>query len=107
MDKINNIESISGIDQFVLINHEGEIRQKSSNVIPVLADIVMKSAGNINALSSTGFRYIVFSRKDKKDLIIFPIGKHYLGMIKQESANTFALIDEIEQLLLKNEKYEP
>jgi len=100
------ISKVPGVDQFIFVNGKGSITAHNIKNPENAAKIVLTCGKNSSAISKTDFKYLIFSRKNKKNFLIFPVGKYYLGVIKQSSIsdNTLGenIISFLKKLLKKN-----
>jgi len=96
LKKINTLE---GIQQYIVIDHHGNIISQNSKAPETMARILASCGKNFYAIGKSNFKFCVFSRKNKQDFFIFPVGKYYLGVIKQKDINRFVLTDAIVDFL--------
>jgi hypothetical protein len=100
-----NIESfasllkVPGVDQYILVNRDGKIFSQVMAEPHKMAELVAFCGLNARAIGKTGFRYLAFSREGRGHFFIFPVGKYYLGVIKQKNTNYAVLVDNILQFL--------
>ena len=95
------ISKVPGVDQFIFINGKGVVAAHNVKNPESAAIIVLTCGKNSSAISKTDFRYLVFSRKNKNDFFIFPVGNYYLGVIKQSRFSHNTLAENITSFLKK------
>ncbi len=98
-EKFLQISMVQGVDQYILLDNRGNIIAHEIKDPQKASEMVFSCGRNIRNVGKNRFQYAVFSRKNKKDIIIFPIGNYSLGVVKQEEADTFVLVDIILKFL--------
>ena len=91
---------VPGVDQYILVNRDGKIFSQAMTEPQKKAKFV--SLCGLNAQAIGKFRYLAFSREDQGHFFIFPVGKYYLGVIKQKDISHAVLVDNILQFLKDN-----
>ena len=92
-EKFLQIAKISGVDQYIFIDNKGNIEAQSIKNSQKAAEMVFSCCKNIRAIGRNQFKYAVFSRKNKKNLILFPLGYYSLGVVKQKDIGTLVLVE--------------
>ena len=98
-EKFLQISIIEGVDQYIFIDNKGNIVAHDIKDPQKVSDMVFSCGQNIRVIGKNKFKYAVFSRKNKKNIMIFPIGNYSLGVIKQKDADTLVLVDIILKFL--------
>ncbi len=98
-EKFLQLSMIRGVDQYIFLDNEGNIAAHKIKDPQKASEMVFACGQNIRTVGKNKFQYAVFSRKNKKDIIIFPVGNYSLGVIKQKDADTFVLVDIILKFL--------
>lgn len=98
-EKFLQISEIPGIDQYIFLDPKGNIAAHDIKNPKKVSEMVFSCGQNIRAISRKKFKYAVFSRKNKKNIIIFPVGNYFLGVVKQKQADTLVLADTIVKFL--------
>ena len=93
------ISKVSGVDQYILVDNNGNIAAHDIKNSKNAAKIVLKCGQNSFAIGKTQFKYLIFSRKNEKNLFIFPVGNFYLGVVKQKNVKNLVLTDNIMDFL--------
>ncbi len=103
-DKIKAIIAQNGFHQFILIDSEGGIIQQeikptkpSSSVQPqvqTLANLIITIKNSASVIGKDKFKTFIVSRKNGRNIFIFPVGKFYLGVIKSTNVNETLNIDD-------------
>ncbi|MCF6246354.1 MAG: roadblock/LC7 domain-containing protein [Desulfobacula sp.] len=96
---LKKIETLEGVEQYIVTDHDGSIIAKKANTPDTMARIVCLCGKSFHAIGKSNFKHAVFSRKNKKNLFVFPVGKYYLGVIKQKEIENFIMIDAIVNFL--------
>ncbi|OQY52990.1 MAG: hypothetical protein B6230_01480 [Desulfobacteraceae bacterium 4572_89] len=94
-----NIAKISGVDRYIFLDDQGNIAAHDIKNPQKASEMFFSCNQNIRAISSNKFKYAIFSRKNKKNILIFPVGNYSLGVIKQEGMDTLVLVDSISKFL--------
>ena len=98
-EKFLEISKIKGVDQYIFIDHKGDIVAHDIKDPQKVSVMVFSCGQNIQTIGNKKFRYAVFSRGNKKDIIIFPVGNYFLGVVKHKNTQTLVLVDNILKLL--------
>ncbi len=96
----NQIKKINGIDQYIIVRQDGNIAAHNMKKPDKTGETVFFCGCSARAIGKDQFRFLIFSRKSKKDLFIFPAGRYYLGVIKDKNTDTAGLVRKI-QLSIK------
>lgn len=88
MEWCSDIGRIKGVDQYVLVDHRGNIMAHDMTELETVAEVVWSCGRRLSALGKKNFKYAAFLRKSKNDFLIFPVGKHYLGVVKRKGCVT-------------------
>lgn len=86
---------VAGVDQFIFVNGKGSIAAHNIKNPAPAAKVVLNCGKNSSTISKTDFKYLVFSRKNKKSFLIFPVGNYYLGVIKDSSFSDNELVENL------------
>lgn len=95
LEEFKLISKLTGVDQYILVDHMGKIAVHDIKDPERLSGIVFSCGKNSYAIGKTGFKYVLFSRKNQKNIFIFPVGNYYLGVIKLKNINNDVLADNI------------
>jgi hypothetical protein len=96
------ILKVPGVDQYILVDRDGKIFSQAMAEPQKIAEFVSFCGLNARAIGKTHFRYLAFSRENQDHFFIFPVGKSYLGVIKQKDISCTVLVDNILQFLKDN-----
>jgi hypothetical protein len=91
------ILKLPGVDQYILVDRDGKIFSQAMAESQKMAEFV--SFCGLNAQAIGKFRYLAFSRENQGHFFIFPVGKSYLGVIKQKDISCTVLVGNILQFL--------
>ncbi len=99
IERFRTIISVPGIDQYILVDKTAKIFSHNAKNPEKLAEITSVCGFKSHALGKTKFSHIMFSMENHKNFFIFPVGKYYLGVVKQESINSTLMVDNILRFL--------
>lgn len=99
IEQFSSILKVPGVDQYILVDRDGKIFSQAMTEPRKMAEFVSFCGLNAQAIGKTHFRYLAFSREHQGHFFIFPVGKYYLGVIKQKNINYAVLVDNILQFL--------
>ncbi len=87
MDRVSGIcqavARVTGVDQYILVDHHGRIVTHDMEEPERISRMVHTSGQRLSALGRANFMYVAFSRRNNRNLLIFPVGIYHLGVIKQ------------------------
>lgn len=95
----SSILKVPGVDQFILVDGNAKIVTQAITEPRKMAALVYSCGSNSYEIGKKKFRYLVFSRENHDDFFIFPVGKYYLGVIKQHNMNNALLAENVIQFL--------
>ena len=93
------ISKIEGVDEYIFMDNFGNIAAHDIKDPQKVSGMVFSCGRNIRAVGKDNFKYAIFSRKNKKDIIIFPVGNYFLGVVKQKKTETLVLVNMILKFL--------
>jgi hypothetical protein len=93
------ISKTKGVDEYIFMDSRGNIAAHDIKDSQKVSGMVLACGQNISAVGRDKFKYAVFSRKNKRDIIIFPVGNYFLGVVKHEKTETLVLVDIILKFL--------
>ena len=99
MNRIDAIAQVPGVAGFVLVNEKGCIATQQIDDPKGASETVFSCGRIYSTLARSGFTYTVFQRGSGQDFFIFPVGNHYLGVIKERNHETFSLAKDILKFL--------
>jgi hypothetical protein len=94
--------TVPGVDQYIFVDRDGNIFSQAMAESQKMAELVSFCGLNAQAIGKINFRYLAFSLENQGYFFIFPVGKYYLGVIKQEDISCAVLVDNILQFLKDN-----
>jgi len=89
------ISKIEGVDQYIFLDDQGNIAAQDIKDSQNISGMVFSCGQNICAVGRDKFKYAVFSRENKKNVLIFPVGNYLLGVVKQTDTKTLVLVNRI------------
>ena len=99
LEKFLQISKVSGVDQYILVDQKGKITAHDIKDSEKTADMVFSYGQNSFSINKSKSQYLIFSRKNQKNIFIFPVGNYYLGVIKSKFIDDSALADNIIKFL--------
>ncbi len=99
LQDILQIRDIQGVDEYILVNHKGQVMAHDIEQPEQVAKMVLVCAQNSWAIAKTRLKYTIFSRKSKKDILIFPVGNFNLGVVKHQTMNDMIFASKVIQFL--------
>ena len=97
------ISQIKGVDRFVLTRQDGQIVTHNLSNPEQLASVVTLGGYGAQAVQdSVGFspfRYLVCTRPESRNLIIFPLDKYFLGIQQKPDTSQGELVGEVGRFL--------
>lgn len=103
---LKTIGSLQGVAQFVVADPQGKIIAGNAEQPTRFAKTVGICGKKFAAMGKTGFKYAVFDRKNNCHLFIFPVGKYYLGVVKEQKIKSKILYESIIKFLADLEQTE-
>ncbi len=96
---VNLILKIDGVTNYILVRDDGHTLSHNFNNLEALPSIVTFNGLNCEALKPlmglTYFKYLSYTRKNDEKLLIFPLGKYFLGILQQPEAYTPDIVDKV------------
>ena len=102
IDPFISILKVPGVDQYILVDRDAKIFSQKITAPETTAAMVSFCGLRAHAVGKSGFRYLVVSRETRDHFFIFPVGKYYLGVIKQKDISNAVLVENILQFLKDN-----
>lgn len=99
IERFKSILKVQGVDQYILVDKTGKIFVHSISEPEKMAEIVSQCGLHASAIGKTDFRYLVCLRSNPNSFFIFPVGKYYLGVIKQATVSNALLTKNILRFL--------
>jgi len=84
-DILSHVRRIDGVSGYILLNSKGEVlvhddEMKSPDK---LSKMVYSCGRTLLLLGKNYLKYASFTRKQNKNILLFPVGNYYLGVLKQ------------------------
>ena len=99
----NRIAQIKGVDHFVLTRQDGQIITHNMPNPEVLASVVTLGGYGAQAIQKTvgfsPFRYMVCTRPQSQNLIVFSLDKYFLGIQQKADTSQAELVGEVSRFL--------
>lgn len=97
--KFNQLGKIKGVHQFVVADSNGLIIIENTTHLQELGNLVLQCGQLFTVIGKSGFKHAVFERKNLQNILIFPVGNYYLGVIKEQDIENNILINDIKRFL--------
>ena len=97
--RFKSIINVAGVDQYILVDKAAKIFAHNMADPQKMAEITSICGSKSNTIGKTSVNYVMFSRENHINFFIFPVGKYYLGVIKQESINNDLLAENVLRFL--------
>ena len=94
-DEFLQIAKVKGVDQYILLDNRGKIMATTMKHAEQVSHMVFNCGQNISTIGRSNFKYAVFSKKNGKDILIFPVGNYTLGMVKQKNIAAQVVVDAV------------
>ena len=101
----NKLSNIKGIAQFILVRKDGHVVTHNSPKMVELSSTIVMSGRNCQKLEefleSGNCIYLHVEREQGSNLLIFSLGKYFLGVIEKTDSDTKKTVDSIISYLKK------
>lgn len=84
VEKIVNVE---GVGQYILLGPGGHVLSHNMDNHIIMTSMIITCASICKFITAERFHFLVFSQEDGRDFYIFPVGKHYLAIIKKAESS--------------------
>jgi hypothetical protein len=98
-ERFTAITRVKGVSQYILVDCNGIVAAHHSDDPKALAALVWACGRNASCLGKAGFRHLICTRKNQENIFIFPVGNHYLGVVKKKNIENAELAGHIEHFL--------
>ena len=88
IEKITNIE---GVNQYILLGPGGTLLSHNMDNHVLVSSMIISCTSICKLITAERFHYLVFAQEDDRDFYIFPVGKHFLAIIKNAGGGTRTL----------------
>lgn len=98
---LSNVKRINGVAGYILLDSKGKIITRNTDLqTPEQISKMVYSCGrNLFSVGKKYFKYASFSRKNNKDILIFPVGNYYLGVVKQAGIGNYETASAVMEFL--------
>lgn len=95
----SKLKDIEGVGQYILVRNDGHIvTHNTSNAVELSSTIVMsgQNCKNLeNFLDCGQCMYLCIERNNGNNLLVFPLGKYFLGIVEESDSDTKTTVDSI------------
>ena len=95
----STIGRVEGVDNYVLVDDRGNILTHDMESPALFARLVHLWGQRLSTLGGKNFKYASLSRASSRDVLMFPVGNYYLGVVKQTGVDNVQLADAVMKLL--------
>ncbi len=99
-DLVDLILKIEGIEHYILVRDDGHTLSHNFPETGTLPSIITFNGLNSEALKPimglSYFKYMSYTRDNNENLLIFPLGKYFIGISQQSEAYTLDIVEKIE-----------
>ncbi len=95
----HRISELSGVDQYVLVDSQARVIRHAMTDPEEMAEMVSTCGRCALAVGRARFRHLIFSRTRRNDFFIFPVGKYYLGVLKEKSVSPTELLERVTEFI--------
>ncbi len=107
MAKINDlvklILQIDGVMNYIFVRDDGHTLSHNFEDVKALASIITFSGLNCEVIKPimglTHFKYLSYARDNNENLLIFPLGKYFLGISQHSEAYTPDIVKKVEGII--------
>ena len=94
------ISKVKGVAHYIFVDTQGDVIAHNMKEYQKIGHMISFCGKQSFAIGKRRLKFLIFSRKNQKDLLIFPVGNYYLGVIKQKGIKTVELADNVLFFLL-------
>jgi len=95
----NRLAQIDGVAHYILVRGDGQVISQNMDDAEILGSIIAAGGTQCDALAADmgGNRYIhlCIERESGNDLLVFSLGRYYLGILKQAESPRKEIIDKV------------
>ncbi|MCG8687858.1 MAG: hypothetical protein MI892_23475 [Desulfobacterales bacterium] len=84
-----------------MVDSQGRVITHDLRAPEDLSAMVASCGNAFVSIGSKRFKYASFSRRNNKNVLIFPVGKFFLGVIKEDGVRDFEAAEAVIKLLNK------
>lgn len=97
----SNVKRINGVDGYILLDGKGNILAHNDEMTSPenISRMVYFCGRKLSLIGKKYFKYASFSRQNKRNVLIFPVGNYYLGIIKKTGIGNFKTASAVMEFL--------
>lgn len=82
---ISHVKRIDGVGGYILLDSKGKIiaHDEDMKAPGKLSKMVYSCGRRLSSVGKKYLKYASFSRAKNRDILIFPVGNYYLGVVKE------------------------
>jgi hypothetical protein len=80
---LEKIADIEGVSQYLLLGPSGQLLAHKMDNHIIMSSMTISCASICKLIKDEHFQYLVFAQEDDRDFFIFPVGSHYLAVLKE------------------------
>ena len=89
------ITKVDGVSKYIFLDSQGKIVVNTMKHPGRSSNVVFNCGRNISTIGRNNFKYAVFFQEDGRDILIFPVGNHTLGVVKEQSIDRQVMVDAV------------
>jgi hypothetical protein len=93
------LEQLDGISRVLLVQGDGQLINKTTGDGEIYGPLIAASGTQCDTLSAdmsgSRYLYLCLERKSGQDILVFPLGRYYLGIIKHAESERQEIIDNV------------
>ena len=90
---------IKGVQGCILVDAAGKIIANDFKAPEGVSKMVASCGQAFASVGGKRFKYASFSRQNNNDILIFPVGKYYLGVVTQSDTLSFHTAEAVMEIL--------
>ncbi len=102
-DLVNLVSQVEGVVNYILVREDGHTLSNNFENFEALPSIITFSGLNSEILKPTmgltHFKYLSYTLENNEKLLIFPLGKYFLGILQHAEAYTPDIVDTMEKII--------
>lgn len=97
----SDLKRVKGVQAYILLDAKGNVLLCNDGMKEPekFSRLIYFCGRKLSILGKKHFKYMSFSRRSKNDILIFPVGNYYLGVIKQASSRIFETASAVMEFL--------
>jgi len=100
-EALSHVKRIDGVGAYILLDGQGQIITCNDDMKApeALSKMVYTCGRSLSLVGKSYFNYASFSRAHNPDILIFPVGNYYLGVVKDTGNRDFKTAQTVTEFL--------